>query len=158
MPFNLTHLTHAFPHSYQTANMKNTNALATAPVLTEARLQQECIMWFNKHYRALSDLLFAIPNGEKRDKVTAARLQAQGVKAGVPDLFLARPGGGTVVHPDFPKLILEAHGLFIEMKNSVGTLSPQQRSYHAQLTAQGYRVEVVRSLEAFQQLITDYLA
>lgn len=123
---------------------------APAPTLTEARLQQECIMWFNKHYRDLSDLLFAIPNGEKRDKITAARLKAQGVKAGVPDLLLAKAGMDSTGWPYY--------GLFIEMKTDTGTLSPEQKRIIPQLQAQGYRVEVVRSLEQFQQLITEYLA
>jgi hypothetical protein len=40
------------------------------------------------------DMLFAIPNGGKRDAVTAARLKAEGVKAGVPDLFFPVARGG----------------------------------------------------------------
>lgn len=123
---------------------------APAPNWTESRLQQEAVMWFNKHYRDLSDLLFHIPNGGFRNAREAARLKAQGVKAGVPDLMLARPNG-----------LFSArtyHGLFIEMKTSTGTLDKHQASYHAQLQAQGYRVEVIRSLADFQALITEYLA
>ena len=48
-------------------------------------------------------LAFAIPNGGLRDKVTAARLKAEGAKAGVWDIFLPVPRG-------------RWHGLFIEMK------------------------------------------
>ena len=33
-------------------------------------------------------LLFAVPNGGRRDKVTAGRLKAEGVKAGVLDIWL----------------------------------------------------------------------
>ena len=33
-------------------------------------------------------LLFAVPNGGRRDAVTGARLKAEGVKAGVPDVWL----------------------------------------------------------------------
>ena len=47
-------------------------------------------------------LLFAIPNGGKRDKVTAIQLQAEGVRPGVPDGVACRPPGW--------------HGLFIELK------------------------------------------
>lgn len=48
------------------------------------------------------DLMFHIPNGGKRGKAEAARFKAEGVKAGVPDIFFPkakwietkRPGGG----------------------------------------------------------------
>ena len=46
---------------------------------------------------------FAIPNGGLRNKVQAARLKAEGVKAGVADTFLPYPCG-------------QYHGLWIEFK------------------------------------------
>lgn len=55
-----------------------------------------------------------IPNGGKRDKVTAKkRLKAEGVKPGVPDVFLpvARKG---------------FHGLYIEMKWGENVPSDEQ--------------------------------
>ena len=33
------------------------------------------------------NLIFAIPNGGQRHKAVAAKLKAEGVKSGVPDLF-----------------------------------------------------------------------
>ena len=38
-------------------------------------------------------LLFAVPNGGHRHRAVAARLKDEGVKAGVPDLFLPVPRG-----------------------------------------------------------------
>lgn len=49
--------------------------------------------------------LFAIPNGGLRDKITAAKLKQEGVKKGVPDVFLPLP-------------CRDYAGLFIEMKRS----------------------------------------
>ena len=46
-------------------------------------------------------LLFAIPNGGHRHKAVGAKLKSGGVKAGVPDCFLAVPKNGK-------------HGLFLE--------------------------------------------
>lgn len=48
---------------------------------------------------------FAIPNGGLRDKITAAKLAHEGVKSGVPDIFLPLPCANYA-------------GLFIEMKRS----------------------------------------
>jgi hypothetical protein len=44
-------------------------------------------------YPELEDL-FAIPNGGKRDKRTAAKMRAEGVKAGMPDICLPHARGG----------------------------------------------------------------
>lgn len=70
-------------------------------------------------------LLFHIPNGGARDRVTGAQLKAAGVKAGVPDLFLpvARHGW---------------HGLFIELKVNGNQPTDKQAAWLDALTAQGY--------------------
>ena len=76
---------------------------------------------------------------------TAAKLKAEGVVAGVPDLFLAIPHG-------------EYHGLWIEMKNGkAGRLSPSQKDMHARLRANKYKVEVCHSWLDFSRIITDYI-
>ena len=91
------------------------------------------------------DLLFHIPNGGARSKSEAARFKAEGVKAGVPDLFLPVPRG-------------EYHGLFIELKRQAGgRLSDEQKEWIPALQAQGYRVEVCKGWEAAVKVIEDYL-
>lgn len=90
-------------------------------------------------------LLFAIPNGGARSRATAGKLKAEGVKPGVPDLCLpiARQG---------------AHGLFLEMKRiRGGTVSPQQKWWREQLTAQGYLVRTPRGAAEAKQAVLDYL-
>ena len=75
-------------------------------------------------------LLFAIPNGGERNIIVAARMKKEGVRAGVPDLFLAVPKG-------------EFHGLFIEMKKPKGgRVSKNQSSMIKLLAAQGYAAKV----------------
>lgn len=44
------------------------------------------------------------------------------------------------------------------MTPTVALPPPAQTAWHALLRAQGYRVEVVRSLPAFIELLTDYLS
>jgi len=73
--------------------------------------QVDLMHWWSlahKQFGIPEQLLFAIPNGGQRSIVTASKLKAEGVRAGVPDLFLAypTPHGG--------------RGLFIEMKKPIG--------------------------------------
>ena len=73
-------------------------------------------------------LIFAVPNGGKRNITTATRLKMEGVKPGVPDLMLpvARHG---------------FHGLFIEMKRDPSIqLDPKQQIWKEDLEEQGYFV------------------
>lgn len=89
-------------------------------------------------------LLHAIPNGGLRDPVTAGKLSAEGLRAGVPDLCLPVPRQGY-------------HGLYVELKTQGGQLSPEQRWWAEQLRAQGYRVEACWGWEAAAVAIWTYL-
>jgi len=73
----------------------------------EHQIQVACVRWFRLQYSKLSLNLFAVPNGGRRDKVTAGKLKAEGVVAGVADLLLLVPSGCF-------------HGLAIEMKTRTG--------------------------------------
>lgn len=80
---------------------------------------------------------FAIPNGGLRDKITAAKLTHEGVKSGVPDVFLPLP-------------CAQYAGLFIEMKRSAdkatkrraGVTSDSQDEWIAYLRSVRYAVSV----------------
>lgn len=90
-------------------------------------------------------LMHHIPNGGKRGKAEAARFKAQGVKAGVPDIFLPCARGG-------------CHGLYIELKRiKGGRVSAAQEEFIAALRLQGYRVEVCFGMEQAQKVIVEYL-
>ena len=90
------------------------------------------------------DLLFAIPNGGHRDVRTAARLRAEGVLAGVPDLFL-------------PVSRLNANGLFIEMKVKPNKPTAAQMEFIERVIRQFYRVRVCYSYEDAVDAIREYL-
>lgn len=90
--------------------------------------------------------LFAIPNGGARDKVTAARMKAEGVKRGVPDVLLAVPCGPW-------------HGLFIELKRETGgRVSEEQMDWHGRLHMQGYCVQTCKGFVQAKETIENYLA
>ena len=93
-------------------------------------------------------LLYAIPNGGKRDPSVAARMKATGVKRGFPDVGL-------------PIAKLGFHGLFIEMKKANGTMNDvdvDQTKWHVALTEQGYYVVVAFGWRQAVELITEYLS
>lgn len=90
-------------------------------------------------------LLFAVPNGGRRDKVTGARLKAEGVKAGVPDVWLPVARG-------------RWHGLVIELKADESKRpSKEQVEWLTQLMEQGYYATVAAGTEAAKRLIVSYL-
>lgn len=80
------------------------------------------------------ELAFAIPNGGWRHPKTARFLKAEGVKPGVPDVFLPVPQG-------------PFHGLFIEFKYGKNTQTPAQKELARKLQDQGYAVAVCYSLQ-----------
>lgn len=111
-----------------------------------------CVRWFRLQYPELAPLLFAVPNGGKRNAREAERFKAEGVTAGVADLLLLKPYYG-YANDDPPS----SHALCIEMKWGKGRQSEHQRAWQEAVTAQGYRYEVVRSFEDFQALIQEYI-
>lgn len=90
------------------------------------------------------EMLFAVPNGGHRHKAVAAKLKAEGVKAGVLDVFLDVARGGY-------------HGLRVELK--VGTNQPTaaQLEWIDRFTRYGYKTAVCRDLDGLKALIVGYL-
>lgn len=79
----------------------------------------------------------AIANGGQRDKITAGKLKAEGVKPGVPDIFLPLPTSDRAYC-----------GLYVEMKRPkaegqrAGSTSEDQDGWIAYLRSVGYAVSV----------------
>ena len=90
--------------------------------------QVRLVAWFRKTYPDVR--IFAIPNGGARSGLQGAKLKAEGVSPGVPDLFVP------------------AWGLWVEMKRQKGgTLSPDQKDWMAYLDDCGYQCIVGRGFE-----------
>lgn len=99
-----------------------------------------------KQFGIPEQLLFAIPNGGKRDVISAKLLKDEGVRAGVPDLFLAVPKG-------------DYHGLFIEMKKvKGGVVSDSQKEMGAHLMGRDYDCAVCHGWVEAKAKIEKYLA
>jgi len=105
---------------------------------SEHDLQASCIKWFDHQFGRRTDvLLFAIPNGGHRHPAVAAKLKAEGVRAGIPDLCL----------------ILNNRIAFIEMKTLSGKLSAKQNEVCERIENLGHPIHVCRSLEDFVRII-----
>lgn len=90
-------------------------------------------------------LMYAIPNGGKRDIRTAVKLKATGVKKGVPDINLDVPVG-------------RYHGLRIELKKpKLGKISKEQSEFMERLQQQGFRCEVCYGWLEARDVIVNYL-
>lgn len=114
----------------------------------EGRIQSSCVAWFWNTYPQYRELYFCVPNENAREDSnasTGAIRRSMGVVKGVSDtiLFLARG---------------KYHALCVEFKTDIGRQSSAQVDWQSKVEAQGYRYEVVRSLEEFKKLINEYLS
>lgn len=89
-------------------------------------------------------LLHHIPNGGSRNKIEAANLKKQGVRAGVPDICLPIPRANF-------------HGLYIELKAGKNKATEKQRDWLYALQEQGYVAVVCVGCEQAIEVITKYL-
>lgn len=121
------------------------NAHAIVRGNEEHKTQCACVRWFRLQYPRLAPLLFAVPNGGRRDKTTAAKLKDEGVVAGVADMLFLYPCS-------------KYHALCIEMKTAKGRQSANQKTWQDVVTRHGYLYVVVRSFDDFRKLINNYLS
>ena len=113
-----------------------------APPMTEEQ-EQACLA---QYLDGLGLLWWHTPNGGKRGAVTAKKLKGAGVKAGVPDVFIA---SRLAKHP-------QARGAFVELKRTHGgTVSPAQQEMIARLKAEGYLVHVARGWQDAARWLAD---
>lgn len=112
-------------------------------ILTEHEEQCLLIKWFDLQHR--DKIIFAIPNGGQRNLLVAKKLKTEGVRAGVPDLFLAYPN--------------RTHcGLFIEMKRAKnGKLTQAQKDMMFELEKFGYHCVVCHGFDEAKKAIEEYL-
>ena len=100
--------------------------------------QREFVSWFRKSYKGIR--IIAIPNGGQRNIATAARLKAEGVMRGVPDLYVP------------------AWMLWIEMKKiSGGRVSPDQKDWHNYLQSINQNVIITAGFENAKLQIEDFI-
>jgi len=110
----------------------------------ESQHQKALFQWLRLYDSIAYSVTFHIPNGGFRNLIEAKILKSEGVKSGVPDIFLAMPCSGF-------------HGLFIEMKSHKGVLSQNQKEMQSRLNAFNYKVVTCYSWFEAKDAILDYL-
>jgi len=114
---------------------------------TESQEQMALFEWAEMYKREYPELqlMYHIPNGGYRTKAEAGRFKAEGVKAGVPDIFLPVSRGGF-------------HGLYIELKRMGRSgISDAQRKWLAALSEQGYKTVVCKGWQEAAGALSRYL-
>lgn len=105
--------------------------------MTVPKESVEQVTFLNEFAKEWPDVLIhSIPNGGKRDKRTAQQMKLEGLKAGIPDLFI----------PEW--------AVWIEMKRTKGNgLSADQKDIIPRLKRSGYRVLVAKGyIDALNQI------
>jgi hypothetical protein len=109
--------------------------------------QRKVFEWarlYESRYPELATM-FSVPNGGHRHPAVAAKLKAEGVRPGVPDIVLPVARGAF-------------HGLFIEMKSDKGRASYEQLKFIASLKRNGYEAHICHGFDEAVEAIRAYLA
>lgn len=117
------------------------------PEATESVEQQRLMQWARMESGKWPELalLYHVPNEGKRSRTAGARMKAEGLKKGVPDLCLPVARGG-------------CHGLYIELKREKsGKATAAQIEWMEALMREGYAVSLCHGWEAAAKTIRDYL-
>lgn len=115
---------------------KSTSSLLS---LTEHAEQVGFVNWFRDKFPTV--LIFAVPNGGKRTPGAAKKLKAEGVVAGIPDLYV----------PEW--------NLWIEMKRvKGGVLSKVQKDVIAYLETIGHTVIIGRGARGASEQVLEFIS
>lgn len=104
---------------------------------TEARIQQEIVMWYKNNFclnhTNPQNIIFSVPNESKSKRETLQK-KAIGMMSGVSDLII----------------IKQKQVLFVEVKTPTGVQSKSQKIFEKLVTNLGFKYYLVRSLDDFK--------
>jgi len=119
----------------------------------EDDLQIAAVTWFRLQYPDI--VIFAIPNGGKRNAIEAAKMKRTGTLAGVADLFIMQ---SKYPPPWDMSTSAEAyHGLFIELKVGKNEMTESQKIFRLNAINAGYGHVVCRDIDSFMKTVNEYL-
>lgn len=111
----------------------------------ESEIQKNCILWFRLQYKEYAKVIFAVPNGGKRNSREAGRMKSEGVTSGVSDVILLISRNGF-------------NSLCIEFKTPKGKQTDLQREWQEHAERHGNKYVICRSFEDFRGVVQEYLA
>ena len=113
---------------------------------SEDSAQIAIFIWASQNLKKYPELkwLFAVPNGGYRNKATAGKLKAMGLKPGVPDIALMIKRG-------------PYSGLWIELKVKKNKPSPEQIEWINHLQSQGFGAMVCVGFQEARDTLIKYL-
>ena len=116
------------------------------PAPTESGEQRALFEWAGIQGGVYPELrlMYHIPNEGKRSLAMGARMKAEGLRKGVPDIHLPVARNGY-------------HGLFIEMKRKGGRPEEEQIAWLNELRKNGHVAEVCYGTDDAIQVIIRYL-
>ena len=131
--------------TFNTPRRKQATTISNPAETCEQETFVQYVEW--KHFP-----IFSIPNGfhvvgANPEAVAKAvnKLKKEGLRTGVPDLFIPVPRGAY-------------HGLFVEMKRKKGgTVSPEQKDWIKRLTDQGYLAVVCHGAIDAENVFNRYI-
>lgn len=116
-------------------------------ISSEHEIQATFVAWarLRERQEPRLRLLFAIPNSARTARSVSKRLKAEGMTAGVWDMFLPVPSRSG------------ASGLWIEFKSAEGKLSLAQRWFGEEMRLMGFETVVCRSVEEAIAAVNNHL-
>lgn len=141
-------------------------------IATEEQEQIALFQWIETQ-PAIRNFIFAIPNGGLRNKAVASKLKKQGVKAGIPDIFMPVPLYASqfkcsehknirdcekyrCIKVEFDSIMIKA-GLFIELKRKKASkVTDQQKEWLLRLENFSYEVAICYGWEEARDIILNY--
>ena len=117
------------------------------PRVTESQHQQALFEWWAiacRRYGLPEKALYHVPNEGKRSFSVAARLKAEGMRSGVPDIVLAAPRGNY-------------GALYIELKTAKGRPTAEQLDYIDALRECGNAAQVCYGWDEARRVVEAYL-
>lgn len=105
--------------------------------ISESKIQSGIVKYIRLLYP--KSIVFSVPNGGKRNIITAANLKREGSLSGVSDLIWMHNG----------------RVFFLEVKTPKGSQSESQKDFEKEIKKQGHKYQILTSTKDFDSFIKE---